>query len=474
MHRSGTSALSGAFNILGANHGSSIMPPAEDNPKGYWEHTKIVEIHDQLFEDMSLSWDSTGPLPANWLKLAACNDAKKKLISICKKDFSAPGVHCIKDPRMCRFLPLWGEICAELKLSACFAFILRSPEEVAGSIFERDGYSIERSLYLWALHIFDVVKFIVDKPNHVLTYENLLDNPAEEMVNLINSLNLAELAKVDEARLRKFVSRKLKHQSAQEGKLESAAVSAANSIYNLLTKNSSIIESPELSAIQDISLPLFMALDQQRNDIQGLLDSELDLADYIEKDKTILQSKLSSNLQESKDYASNLLSENEKLINYTQSLKETITELQQNIEEKDLYAADLEQTVAEKDLFISEEVGVLEADIEGKGKFIESLQSHLSASQEYASQLEDSVIKHAKKSEEYSQSLLESIREKDSQISTLTEHLKKVREQQKTIITGLVETLEGRKFVFPKTLSKIKSDLDSLLSSDDNEIEQGD
>ena len=81
MHRSGTSALSGAFNILGANHGSFVMPPAEDNPKGYWEHTKIVEIHDQLFDDMSLSWDSTKPLPANWLKLAASNDAKKKLIS---------------------------------------------------------------------------------------------------------------------------------------------------------------------------------------------------------------------------------------------------------------------------------------------------------------------------------------------------------------------------------------------------------
>ena len=64
--------------------------------------------------------------------------------------------------------------------------ILRSPEEVAASIFERDGHSIERSLYLWALHNFEVVKYIVDKPNHVLTYENLLDNPAEEISIWLN------------------------------------------------------------------------------------------------------------------------------------------------------------------------------------------------------------------------------------------------------------------------------------------------
>ena len=171
----------------------------------------------------------------------------------------------------------------------------------------------------------------------------------------------------------------------------------------------------------------------------------------------------SAGLSKRLSYVSNLLSENEELVRYTLSLKETITELQQNIEEKDLYVADLEQTVAEKELFISEEVGALEEDILAKGKFIESLQSHLSASQEYAGQLEDSVIKQNKESEEYSQSLLESIREKDSQFDILTRQLNQVR-----------ETLGGKIFIFPKTLSKIKSDLDSILSPDDNEIEQGD
>ena len=456
MHRSGTSALSGAFNILGANHGSSVMPPADDNLKGYWEHTEIVEIHDQLFDDMSLSWDSTEPLPADWLELAASIDAKQKLISICTKDFSAPGLHCIKDPRMCRLLPLWGEICAELELSARFAFILRSPQEVAASLFERDGYSIERSLYLWALHIFDVVRFIADKPNHVLTYENLLENPAEEMLSLIKSLSLDPPEKVDKARLGKFVSRKLKHQHAHKNKPESPAVIAANTIYEMLAKDPQIVQSASLSAVENISLPLFQALNQQRSDLQSLLDGELDLVDYIEKDKTVLRSKLASNLQESKDYASNLLRGNEKFTDYSRSLKETIAEkdqflnsLQENIEKKDLYVGDLEQTIAEKT------------------KYFESLQSHLSASQKYAGQLEENVAKQNRESEEYSQSLLETIREKDSRFDELTEQMTQTR----GIISGSLETLDGRKFVFPKTLSKIRSDLESVLSADNNEIE---
>ena len=73
------------------------------------------------------------------------------------------------------------------------------------------------------------------------------------------------------------------------------------------------------------------------------------------------------------------------------------------------------------------------------------------------------MIRQNKESEEYSQSLLDSIREKDSQFDILTRQLNQLR-----------ETLGSRKFIFPKTLGKIKSDLDSILSPDDNEIEQGD
>ena len=91
----------------------------------------------------------------------------------------------------------------------------------------------------------------------------------------------------------------------------------------------------------------------------------------------------------------------------------------------------------------------------------------MSTSQEYVGQLEENVARQNRESEEYSQSLLETIREKDSRFDELTAQMTQMR----GIISGSLETLDGRKFVFPKTLSKIRSDLESVLSADDNEIE---
>ena len=44
MHRSGTSAVCGALDVLGVNFGQRLAPAAKDNEKGYWEHPEIVSV----------------------------------------------------------------------------------------------------------------------------------------------------------------------------------------------------------------------------------------------------------------------------------------------------------------------------------------------------------------------------------------------------------------------------------------------
>ena len=50
MHRSGTSYLTGTFNLLGLELSNSIWPPTPDNPKGFFEPQDIVQYHDQLLK----------------------------------------------------------------------------------------------------------------------------------------------------------------------------------------------------------------------------------------------------------------------------------------------------------------------------------------------------------------------------------------------------------------------------------------
>ena len=48
MHRSGTSALTGALAKSGATPGAHLMPPTTDNPEGYWECAPVARLNDEL------------------------------------------------------------------------------------------------------------------------------------------------------------------------------------------------------------------------------------------------------------------------------------------------------------------------------------------------------------------------------------------------------------------------------------------
>ena len=66
MHRCGTSMITRVFSELGADPGNNLMPPAEDNPEGFWEPVDLVDVHDELLDYLGSSWDNPRPLPDKW------------------------------------------------------------------------------------------------------------------------------------------------------------------------------------------------------------------------------------------------------------------------------------------------------------------------------------------------------------------------------------------------------------------------
>ena len=48
MHRSGTSAAAGTLYHLGVAFGSKLLEPAPDNPRGFFEHVDICDVHEEL------------------------------------------------------------------------------------------------------------------------------------------------------------------------------------------------------------------------------------------------------------------------------------------------------------------------------------------------------------------------------------------------------------------------------------------
>lgn len=156
MHRSGTSAITRVLNLLGVELGTHLMPAAAGNNEGgFWEHMRVVEIHEALLQALGRSWHDLRPLPDDWVRSDATQIAKAKLATLIESDFADTPLWAVKDPRLCRLLPLWRELLAELRIEPSAVMVLRHPNEVARSLRDRDGFPLEQGRLSWLEHVTD-------------------------------------------------------------------------------------------------------------------------------------------------------------------------------------------------------------------------------------------------------------------------------------------------------------------------------
>jgi hypothetical protein len=190
MHRSGTSAFMGILNLLGINLGSELLDPSEDNPKGYFENKNIYQINERILNTLNSSWDDLFFLPENWWKKECLIVHKKEIIEAIEKEFKETEVFGLKDPRMCRLLPLWKDIFKEVKIKTLYVVSVRNPLAVANSLKNRDGFSIEKSILLWMCHMLDAEFFTRYCPRVFCSYDELLGDPKKTINSISNVLKI--------------------------------------------------------------------------------------------------------------------------------------------------------------------------------------------------------------------------------------------------------------------------------------------
>jgi hypothetical protein len=191
MHRSGTSALAGVLSLCGIDPGPSLMPGvAGVNPKGFWEHQEVVAVHERLLETLNSSWDDERPLPAGWWRQPEVAPYQDELLALLRRDFSASPLWLLKDPRLCRLLPLWLVILRELDVTPHFVICMRHPGEVAMSLERRDGIPAERASLLWLEHLIDSERGTRSLPRAVVTYEQLLADWCSTLRHIASHLSI--------------------------------------------------------------------------------------------------------------------------------------------------------------------------------------------------------------------------------------------------------------------------------------------
>ena len=88
--------------------------------------------------------------------------------------FGDASLFVLKDPRICRFVPLILSILDELKVSSVAILPIRNPLEIASSLRERNGLTKSRSLLLWLRHVLEAEYYSRAIPRCFLNYEDLL------------------------------------------------------------------------------------------------------------------------------------------------------------------------------------------------------------------------------------------------------------------------------------------------------------
>lgn len=252
MHRSGTSATTGALQCLGVQLGRKLYGGhAHINAKGYFEHSDIADTNDEALLALGSAWDDVLVKEDGWWQRDCLARYAQRIRKYIRRDFADSPLWAVKDPRVCRLLPWWLQILATEGVEPCFLFVLRSPAEVFRSLHRRDGFSRDKAYLLWILHYLEAERWSRGRARAVIAFERFLDQPRAEFERVERELGLAFPLSPSAAAscLDQFISQDLRHHQESAGHdAESPILTLAHDLYTILmraTRESQAALAPE-------------------------------------------------------------------------------------------------------------------------------------------------------------------------------------------------------------------------------------
>jgi hypothetical protein len=218
MHRSGTSALTRALNLLGAALPVELLEPTASNPLGFWEWSKAYRLHNELLSGIDSRWDDWTRIDPNWFRSPASEASARRLADMLIEEFADKPLFAVKDPRTCRFYPLWLRAADLAKMELRPILIIRHPLEVVGSLAAGKDMGKPHALLLWLRYVLDAEAASRGQTRIVLTYHELLQDWRAALSRTGEGLGLVWPRWTDQAEeeIDAFLSAEERHHVARE------------------------------------------------------------------------------------------------------------------------------------------------------------------------------------------------------------------------------------------------------------------
>jgi hypothetical protein len=149
MSRSGTSLTAHVLHALGATLPQDLMGAAHGNPLGHFESRGLVALNDQILESLGRRWDDPRPIPTRWFRSRPAYRFLKRITAQIRESYGEAPILVIKDPRLCRLLPLYLDALDVLDIEPLVVLQVRPVAEVVQSLVDRDDMQPNLAEFLW-------------------------------------------------------------------------------------------------------------------------------------------------------------------------------------------------------------------------------------------------------------------------------------------------------------------------------------
>lgn len=178
MHRSGTSAVTGALEHLGLAlpRPEDQLRVAHDNPRGHFESVSLLRLGDAILGRLGGSWAAPPDLAEGFELSPALASLRSRARGTLSEAFP-PRARALawKDPRLCLLLPFWLPLLADRLV--VILLVHRDPIDVAASLQRRDALELAHGLALWERYERAALAGASGLPVYVTSYEEALSAP---------------------------------------------------------------------------------------------------------------------------------------------------------------------------------------------------------------------------------------------------------------------------------------------------------
>lgn len=191
MHRSGTSALTRVVSLAGAKLPANLNAAGGGNDLGYWESDPLISYNNALLAEFGSSWSDWRKLDFSHVSIRRRTEIKQEIAEIVAAEFGDAPLIAIKEPRTCRFAPLFLEALMDAGFDCRCVLPLRSPLEVARSLERRDGMARGKAALLWLRHVIDAENASRDLPRAFVSFDRLMVNWRAAFAQITKQLRVA-------------------------------------------------------------------------------------------------------------------------------------------------------------------------------------------------------------------------------------------------------------------------------------------